>query len=60
MPPNWNLNEYYHLHKKYGHKNDNYFPFKHKIQDLIANRTLLNQNIITKPNIRMTLLPDYH
>ena len=30
------------------------------IQDLIDNGTLPNLNIITKPNIRMNPLPDYH
>ena len=56
----WNLNEYYHFHQKSGHKTDNYFHLKHKIQDLIDNGTLLNPNIITKPSIRINPLPDYH
>ena len=51
VPLTWNLNEYCHFHKKSGHKTDNCFHLKHKIQDLIANGTLPNPNI-TKPNIR--------
>ena len=46
--------------KKYGHKIDNCFCLKHKIQDLIDNGILPNPNIITKPNIRKNPLPDYH
>ena len=60
VPPIWNLNEYYHFHKKSGHKIDNCFLLKHEIQDLIDNETLPNTNVITKPNIRKNPLPDYH
>ena len=60
VPFTGNLNEYYHFHKKFGHKNDNCFRLKHEIQDLIDNGTLSNPNIITKPNIRKNPLLDYH
>ena len=60
IPPTWNLNEYCHYHKKSSHKIDNCFGLKHEIQDLIGNGTLLNPNIINKPNIRKNPLPDYH
>ena len=56
----WNLNEYCHYHQKPGHKTNNCFRLKHEIQDLIDNRTILNPNIITKPNIRKNPLPNYH
>ena len=59
IPPTWNLNEYCHYHQKSGHKIDNCFCLKHEIQDLIDN-SLPNPNIITKPNIRKSPLPDYH
>ena len=58
IPPTWNLNEYCHYHKKFGHKTDNCFCLKHEIQDLIDNGALPNP-IITKPNIRKNPLPDY-
>ena len=60
IPPAWNLNEYCHYHKKFGHKTDNCFRLKHEIQYLIDNETLSNPNIITKPNIRKSPLLDYH
>ena len=60
VPPTWKLNEYCHFHQKYSHKINNCFHLKHEIQDLIDNRTLLNPNIITKPNIRKNSLLDYH
>ena len=60
VPPTWNLNEYCHFHQKSSHKTDNCFHLKYEIQDLIDNETLLNPNIITKPNIRKNPLPDYH
>ena len=60
IPSTWNLNEYCHYHLKSNHKTDNYFRFKHEIQDLIENETLLNPNIITEPNIRKNPLPNYH
>ena len=60
VPPTWNLNEYCHFHQKSGHKTNNCFHLKHKIQDLINKETLLNPNIITKPSIRKNPLPDYH
>ena len=59
VPPTRNLNEYCHFRQKSTHKT-NCFHFKHKIQYLIDNGTLLNPNIITKPSIRMNPLPDYH
>ena len=60
IPPSWNLNEYCHYHQNFGHKTDNCFRLKHKIQVLVDNGTLSNPNIITKPNIRKNPLPDYH
>ena len=60
IPPTWNLNEYCHYHKKFGHKTNNCFRLKHEIQYLIDNETLSNPNIITKPNIKKNPLPDYH
>ena len=54
IPPIWNLNEYCHYHQKFSHNIDNCFLFKHEIQDLIDNGTLLN------PNIRKNPLLDYH
>ena len=60
IPPTWKLNEYYHFHQKSSYKTDNYFFLKYEIQDLINNGTLLNSNIITKPNIRKNPLPNYH
>ena len=60
IPPIWNLNEYCHYHEKFGHKTINCFRLKHEIQDPIDNGTLLNPNIITKPNIIKNPLPDYH
>ena len=60
IPSTWNLNEYCHYHQKSNHKTDNCFRLKHEIQDLIDNGTLLNPNIITKPNIRKNPLPNYH
>ena len=59
IPPIWNLNEYCHYHKKFDHKTDNCFHLKHEIQDLIDNGTLLNPNIIPKPNIRKNHFPNY-
>ena len=59
IPPTWNLNEYCHYHQKFGHKTDNRFHLKHEIQDLIDNGTLLNPNIIPKPNIRKNHFPNY-
>ena len=59
IPPTWNLDEYCHYHQKSGHKTDNCFHLKHEIQDLINNGTLLNPNIITKPNIRKNPLSNY-
>ncbi|KAK4605668.1 hypothetical protein RGQ29_000108 [Quercus rubra] len=60
IPPTWKLNEYCHLHQKFGHKIDNCFYLKHEIQDLIDNGTFPNPNIIIKPSIRKNPLPDYH
>ena len=60
VPPTWNLNKYWHFHQKSGHKTDNCFHLKHKIQELIDNRTFPNPNIITKPSIRKNPLPNYH
>ena len=60
IPPSWNLNEYCNYQQKFGHKTDNCFHFKHEIQDLLDNETLLNPNIITKPNITKNPLLDYH
>ena len=60
IPSAWNLNEYFHYHKKFGHKTNNCFRLKHEIQYLIDNETLSNPNIITKPNIKKNPLPDYH
>ena len=60
IPPTWNLNEYCHYHKKFGHKTNNCFRLKHEIQYLIDNETLSNPNIITKPNIKKNPLPNYH
>ena len=60
IPPTWNLNEYCHYHQKANNKIDNCFFLKHKIQDLIDNRTLPNSNIITKTNNRKNPLPNYY
>ena len=60
VPPTWNLDEYRHFHQKPGHKTDNCFCLRHEKQDLIDNGTFPNPNIITKPNNRKNLLPDYH
>ena len=60
IPFTWNLNEYCHYHQKPGHKTNNCFHLKHEIQDLIDNKTILNPNIITKPNIRKNPLTNYH
>nr|POF00137.1 hypothetical protein CFP56_19095 [Quercus suber] len=39
----WNMNEYCAFHQKLGHKTNDCFRLKHKIQDLI------NGGVITKP-----------
>ena len=65
VPPTWNLNEYCHFHKNFGHKTYNCFHLKREIKDLVDNETLPNLNIITKPSIRKnpcpitTTLPPY-
>ena len=60
VPPTWNLNKCCHFHQKFGHKTNNCFCLKHKIQDIIDNGTLPNSNIITKPDIRKNPLLDYY